>query len=447
MERESLADGAPPPRAASVGEPRGTRTRWWIVFRRLTQVSVVVLVSIASIRHLLLGGGPAGTAPIDAFCPLSAIETLPRLLQQGTFLQKTAVSGFIVLGGVGITAIAARASFCGWLCPVGSVLEWVHRLARRAAGLVGRTPGLGSVGLALRRWSGHRTIAGRRLAGSRVARWEPLLRMLRYAVLALVVVMTVRESTLWFASYDPFKALFHFTFETTTAYVVLVLLLVSSALVERFWCRYLCPLGAIVSIVARISPAGIARNESACTSCGRCDHSCGLALSIASEERVTSGQCTLCGDCLTACPQPDALGATWSKHADSRAKRMLRPALRPVLAIALFAAVIGVSMAAGLWESNAGAEARGLGTETTAGAAEGSGGAASGAAPAEPADVKGYMTVQDVATAFGVQPAEVFAALGAAQETDTAKTLKEVANAAGGSVDELRTWLEGTVAR
>jgi polyferredoxin len=433
---------------------RGSKGPWtWV--RRGTQASVVLLIGWLGYRHAQLGGGPGGTAPLDAFCPFGAIETLPSLLTNGTFLKKTAVSGFIVLGAVAAMTAVGRASFCGWLCPLGTVVEWVHRAGRAVARAVAHVPGVGRIGRAADRWGRRRARRGAWLRSARGRRIDSALRYLRYGVLALILFLTFQGQRLVFEGYDPFKAVFHFQIETVTTIVVLALLFLSSLLVERFWCRYLCPLGAVVSLGSHLSPAGITRDAAACIDCGKCDSACGMGLEVASVERVTSGQCSLCGECTSVCPADGALRTSWAGPRFSS----LRPIVRPALAVSLFAVVIAGSMAAGVWETRASAgggngEGAGMGAGAgVAGTLEG--GAGSGAAtegdheaPTLPLDgtataeqIKGRMTAEEVATAFGVSPAEVLSALGAPVDADTSISVKALAGTYGGSVSDLREWL------
>jgi len=411
----------------------------WVWLRRTVQGLVVVGIGWVGYRHALLGGGPGGTAPLDAFCPFGAIETLPSLVTNGVFLKKTAVSGFVVLGAVGAATALGRASFCGWLCPLGAVVEWAHRIGRGAARLFARVPGVGQAGKAAGRWGARRSRRAVWLRSARARKVDAALRYLRYVVLALILVLTFRGQRLVFEGYDPFKAVFHFKIETIATAVVLILLAVSSLLVERFWCRYLCPLGAVVSLGSRLSPAGVIRDSAACVDCGKCDTACGMGLDVATVERVTSGQCSLCGECTAACPAEGALRTTWTGPRPAG----VRPLVRPILAVGVFALVIAGSMAAGVWETRASA-GDGNGRGPGAAAAEGADHEAPTLAldgTASPEEVKGRMTASEVAEAFGAGLTDVLAALGAPPDTDPDQSVKAIAGTYGGSVSDLREWL------
>jgi hypothetical protein len=278
-------------------------------------------------------------------------------------------------------------------------------------------------------------------------RWRRLdrgLRSLRYLVLAAILWLTASAGTLVFEGYDPFKVLFHFKLETTAGVVVLVLLLSSSLLVERFWCKYLCPLGAVVSLAARISPAGIVRSSSSCVDCGRCDRACGLGLEVSSKDQVSSGQCSLCGECVSACSRPSALKLTWlgrppgARWTGRSSLSSSLSGLRPLVAVALFALLLVTASATGFWNSRAEAgQADGHEPSATAAAATPS----EQGEPSTAASVKGRMTAAEVSTAFAVPVEDVLAALGAPGDYDPAQSIKAIAAKHGGTVEDLRSWL------
>jgi len=80
----------------------------------------------------------------------------------------------------------------------------------------------------------------------------------------------------------------------------------ASLLVERFWCKYLCPLGALLSVTNKIAPIKVATDKKICTACGRCAATCPMGI----EERaqnITSLECIRCLDCMDTCARPDAV--------------------------------------------------------------------------------------------------------------------------------------------
>jgi len=90
----------------------------------------VIGTLLIGIRHLLPGEAASGGA-FDAFCPFGAIETFWAYLTRGETLKTTNLLNFAVFSGVlGVSLVAGRA-FCGWMCPVGAVQEWLASLARR----------------------------------------------------------------------------------------------------------------------------------------------------------------------------------------------------------------------------------------------------------------------------------------------------------------------------
>jgi len=252
------------------------------LYRRLSQALLVAFIAFVGIRHQISGGGPEGSAPLDSYCPFGGIETLVYYMQTGQFIEKTNISNFILLLAVLILGVVAGAAFCSWLCPLGTVQEWLAKLGKKIFGRNYEVP----------------------------AKAHRVLRYLRYVTLFLIVYLTVQGSRLVFEEYDPFKVLFHFNFETTTAIVIFVLTIVLSILIDRFWCKYLCPLGAVFSVLSRFNLINIRRNREQCTDCGLCTKKCFMKIDVANETKVSSADCTKCLECVNSCPKPEALMLT-----------------------------------------------------------------------------------------------------------------------------------------
>ena len=180
-----------------------------------------------------------------------------------------------------------RKSFCGWLCPVGTVSEYLWRLGRR-----------------LFRRNFH------------LPRWLDIgLRSLKYLLLALflyaVVSMSVPEIRAFlegpYGIVDDVKMLNFFRFLGLTGAIVIAALALGSVLVQNFWCRYFCPYGAMMGLVAVASPLRIRRDTDLCIDCGKCAKACPSALPVDRLIQIQSAECTGCLQCVAECPAAGAL--------------------------------------------------------------------------------------------------------------------------------------------
>lgn len=89
----------------------------------------------------------------------------------------------------------------------------------------------------------------------------------------------------------------------TVGFFVLMVIMICSIFVERFFCRYLCPLGAMFASFSRKRVYKIHRQSNTCTNCGLCTKKCSMGINVPEKDTVTSGECINCMQCLTACPQ------------------------------------------------------------------------------------------------------------------------------------------------
>jgi polyferredoxin len=103
------------------------------------------------------------------------------------------------------------------------------------------------------------------------------------------------------------KMLNFFRFIGTTGLMVLGALVVASVLVQNFWCRYLCPYGALLGLASVFSPLRIRRNVAACIDCAKCAKACPSALAVDKLVKITSAECTGCLECVAVCPAEGAL--------------------------------------------------------------------------------------------------------------------------------------------
>lgn len=252
--------------------------------RHLTQLVVGVVILVAAVRHQVEASG--GAASVDALCPFGALETLLTWATSGNFISKIHPSNMVLGLALLVATLLVGNAFCGWICPFGAIqdaLSWVRR--RLHLPTVALPP-----------------------------RLDALLRWGRFAVLGLVIFMSYTTARLWFAGYDPYVTLFglHWLFgaepgDLWIAIVVLALVVAGSLVIDRFWCRYLCPLGAALSVAGLFSLVRIRRSQSACTDCTLCDKTCPVGIEPSKAAPFVSTDCIGCMDCVATCPVRGAL--------------------------------------------------------------------------------------------------------------------------------------------
>jgi polyferredoxin len=130
----------------------------------------------------------------------------------------------------------------------------------------------------------------------------------------------------------------------TAAFVILGLI-VASIFVQNFWCRYLCPYGALMGLAALVSPLRITRSEPACIDCAKCAKVCPAALPVDKLVQIHSAECTGCLECIAVCPAKNALVLA------APGKRAV-PAWGMAAGIALiFFGLIGYAKVSGHWDT------------------------------------------------------------------------------------------------
>lgn len=254
----------------------------WI--RKVVQWFFFALVALIAVNHTLAASGSGipllSSASLHALCPFGGVETLYTFLASGILVKKVHDAS-LVLMGIGIfTAVLFGPAFCGWVCPLGTIQEFVSGFGKKF----------------FRRKFNHFV----------PVKLDNILRYLRYAVLAWVVYVTATSGTLIFEAYDPYFALFNFWSAEVapTALAILGVTLLLSLFVERPWCKYACPYGAFLGVFNLFSLFKIKRAESTCKADGACSIMCPMNIPVDSVKTVRDHQCISCLECTSEaiCP-------------------------------------------------------------------------------------------------------------------------------------------------
>ena len=274
------------------------------------------------------GGSPIHRPPgVEGFLPISALMSLWYFLSSG-HLNLIHPAGTVILIAIIAMSVAVKKSFCSWLCPSGTVPESLGGFGRRSFGRQFLPP----------RWIDY------------------LLRSLKYLMLAFLlytvfVLMNTEELRLFLES--PYnrvadvKMFLFFKDISRTALIVLAALVALSLVVRNFWCRYLCPYGALLGIVGLFSPLRITRNASSCIDCAKCAKVCPAAIKVDVVRRVMSDECTSCMACVDVCPVADTL----QLKAYARSRRAVRTRTVAIVVAAIFLLLTGGAMVSGYWNS------------------------------------------------------------------------------------------------
>jgi hypothetical protein len=378
--------------------------------RRAVQIFFFLLIGAIAVNKTLAETGYGipllSTASLHALCPFGGVVTLYNMATLGTFVQKIHMSAVVLMGIVFVLAILFGPVFCGWVCPLGSVQEWIGKLGRKMLGT---------------RYN--------RLIPERPNRW---LSYLRYVVLVWVVYVTARSGYLIFANIDPYNALFTFWSEEAAlpSILILVATLVGSLFIERPWCRFLCPYGALLGLFNKVRIFKLRRAPSTCIDCGRCDRVCPMNIDISHKEVISDALCISCLECTSErhCPVPATVslqtGAIGSidgtEKAVSKAK-ILRAPLMAVLILAVFFTGIVTTMALGIWTT----ESEKKPSRYTEGIAAGE---------YDPSDIRGSYTFEEVSNLFDIPIPVLYEAFGLPASADPAVTQTKLLEALYGEI-------------
>jgi polyferredoxin len=254
----------------------------WI--RKVVQWSFFVLIALIAVNHTLVEAGRAipllSSASLHAVCPFGGVVSIYQFVAVGTFVQKIHQSSFVLMAIGFLLAILFGPVFCGWVCPLGTIQEFISSFGRK--------------------------FFKRRFNHFVPAKLDAPLRYLRYGVLAWVLYQTAVTGKLIFSEYDPYYALFSFWSSeiSLTGLAILGVTLALSFFVERPWCKYACPYGAVLGISNLFRVFGIRRNTVTCKADGACSILCPMNIPVDSKTVVRDHQCISCLECTSeaVCP-------------------------------------------------------------------------------------------------------------------------------------------------
>lgn len=293
--------------------------------RLILQWGIMVLLAYMLLRPIF---DRSYMADFEAYCPFGGMQALGSFFNSNTLTCSMTTVQISMGLALFLAVLILSKLFCSYICPLGTLTEWLGQRARKLKLQI--------------------TLKGAA---------DKYLRVLKYALLFVTFYYSITSSELFCRKFDPFYAsLTGFSGDVVWYFALPALLLtvVGSFFIRQFWCKYLCPLGAITNIAVYALPAvtlsllwvllnqalsldiswvwllgalclmgfileattlrflifpplRISRNEEICTNCKICDKKCPMALEISTVKTVNHIDCHLCVDCVAKCPEKGAL--------------------------------------------------------------------------------------------------------------------------------------------
>jgi polyferredoxin len=321
VEEEARDGGAPEARRREAG---GWKAARWV--RRAVQIAFLVLFVYLLFAALQRRAAFPFADFFFRFDPLAAFSTMLAARQWIAHLGLAIITVAI--------ALALGRVWCGWVCPLGTLLGWLRfRSARRLATRV--PPRLRSVKYVLL----GVIVVMAALGSMTLLILDPIALLTRTFTTSLIpgfdYVVGAGESALfgwgpgagivnWVEAhfrgtvlpvYQP-----HYS-QGVAIFLVFLAIVLLNVFADQFWCRYLCPLGALLGLVAKVQMLRPLVGNG-CNGCNACVRACRVdaidaaAASAgtgaggrgeAARARVVTSECTMCLDCLVACPEREAM--------------------------------------------------------------------------------------------------------------------------------------------
>ncbi len=290
---------------------------------------ILQLLVVGIIAYVIVAG-----LDIEAFCPLGGILSFGTRLYQNTMACSMSEVAIFMGLALLVGALAVGKLFCGYVCPIGFISEWFGKLGKRM-----RLHFLLPKGI------------------------DRPFRLLKYVLLFFVLYYTITSSELFCKKFEPYYGLASgFGHDTVLWWSIasVAIVLIGSMLFKQFWCKYLCPLGAVSNMfvniylilipfglyfLARLAVPGISvawligglavlgfawevgffRNvplpltkitvdQETCTHCNLCTKACPYGIKVDSYKKVDHPDCMICSECVYACKKTKSIAINRSRR-------------------------------------------------------------------------------------------------------------------------------------
>lgn len=246
----------------------------FLIARRITQISIMVLYVIANIYGINILMGNLSSSLILKTIPLSDPYAILQMFFAGAFLSFDILLGtFFIL--IFYMIVGGRA-FCSWICPVNMITDLANFLRRK-------------------------------FGFNQIQKKQPASRNIRYWVITISFVISFFMGLAAFELVSPISMvhrgiIFGMGFGWAA---MLVIFLFDLFVLKNGWCGHICPLGGFYSLVGRFSLIRVHHNAPNCTACMKCKEVCPesqvLHMVTKTSMPVLSGECTNCGRCVEVC--------------------------------------------------------------------------------------------------------------------------------------------------
>jgi len=265
---------------------------------------------------------------VDGFLPISSMMSFYLFLTTGE-LHLAHPAGVFIFFGIILMSLIVGKSFCSWLCPIGFLSELIGDFGQK----------IFKKKIKLPKFLDYPFRSIKYL----------MLGFLFYSVFFLMSTLAVKsflDSPYNLVS--DIKMYYFFADISGFSLIVITFLFLLSITVRNFWCRYLCPYGALLGILNFLSPTKIKRNPVSCTDCGLCNKACPSFIKVDKVKTVLSDECTSCFNCIDACPVADTLDL----KSVFPVKKKINKRYAAIGIVSIFLIVTGIGMFSGKWGNN-----------------------------------------------------------------------------------------------
>jgi len=179
-----------------------------------------------------------------------------------------------------ITIILGR-FFCGWLCTFGAINDFIYMISKKVFKTKFKVD----------------------------EKVDSILKYLKYVILLFIIIIIWTSGSKAFDSYSPWDAFAQVDNISgaiagyTGGFILIAIIAIGAVFIERFFCRYLCPLGAVFAVLSKVRILKIKKVRDKCGSCRICTNNCSMGIKLYQMDSVNSGECINCFKCIGVCPR------------------------------------------------------------------------------------------------------------------------------------------------